>query len=292
MTRLSKNAATTGKSFNAEVWGRFCRNRRALVAMILLSIILLAAIFADVIVDYDVCIQQNIAERLQAPSKEHILGTDRYGRDVFARIIHGSRASLSIGLVSTISSMLVACLLGSCAGYFGGKIEMLIMRVIDVLMCIPSILLTLCLVAILGGSTTNLIIALTIGLTPTFTRVVRSVVINLKGSDYIEAARAAGSSDFRIIASHILPNAIGPIIVQASMNVSNAILQAASFSFIGLGVRPPAPEWGVMLSDAKDYMSMMPSLAIFPGLAIAITALCFNLMGDGLRDALDPKLKD
>lgn len=292
MTRLSKNAATTGKSFNAEVWGRFCRNRRALVAMILLSIILLAAIFADVIVDYDVCIQQNIVERLQAPSKEHILGTDRYGRDVFARIIHGSRASLSIGLVSTISSMLVACLLGSCAGYFGGKIEMLIMRVIDVLMCIPSILLTLCLVAILGGSTTNLIIALTIGLTPTFTRVVRSVVINLKGSDYIEAARAAGSSDFRIIASHILPNAIGPIIVQASMNVSNAILQAASFSFIGLGVRPPAPEWGVMLSDAKDYMSMMPSLAIFPGLAIAITALCFNLMGDGLRDALDPKLKD
>ena len=266
--------------------------RIASIAMIVLIIIVLGAVFADVIVDYSACTTQNIKNQFAKPSAEHIFGTDKFGRDVFARVLHGARISLVIGVCSALGSMLIACVLGSCAGYYGGKVETVIMRFIDILMCIPSILLTLCLVAILGGSTRNLIIALTIGLIPTFTRVVRSVIINVKGSDYIEAAKASGSSDFRIIATHILPNAIGPIIVQATMNVANSILSAASFSFIGLGIQPPTPEWGTMLSEAKDVMTVMPSLAIIPGLAIAITALAFNLVGDGLRDALDPKLKD
>lgn len=280
------------KSMGREIWERFCRNKLALAALIVLTIIILGAIFADVIVDYSVCTTQDIKNQFAKPSAEHIWGTDKFGRDVFARILHGARISLVIGVFSALGSMIIACILGSAAGYYGGKIESIVMRLVDILMCIPSILLTLCLVAILGGSTQNLIIALTIGLIPTFTRVVRSVIINVKGADYIEAAKAAGSSDFRIIVTHILPNAIGPIIVQATMNVANSILSAASFSFIGLGIQPPRPEWGTMLSEAKDVMTVMPSLAIIPGLAIAITALAFNLVGDGLRDALDPKLKD
>ncbi|MGI6623333.1 MAG: ABC transporter permease [Acetivibrionales bacterium] len=289
---MSKPGKKTSKSLTKEIWERFCRNRMALIALIILIVFTLLAIFADVIVDYETCITVNVKDRLQKPSRQHIMGTDAYGRDVFARIIHGARISLLIGVLSSGFSMIIACILGASAGYYGGIIESVIMRIVDILTCIPSILLTLCLVAILGGSMQNLIIALTIGLIPTFSRVVRSVVINLKGSDFIEAAKAAGSSDFRIIFTHILPNAIGPIIVQATMNVSNAILQASSFSFIGLGVQPPMPEWGTMLSEAKNHMRNVVTLAFFPGGAIAITALCFNLAGDGLRDALDPKLKD
>lgn len=280
------------KSMAAEKWGRFCRNRTALVSLVILSIIILLAIFADVIVDYSACITMNVAERLQGPGPGHILGTDSYGRDVFARLIHGARLSLLIGLVSTVGSMILACILGACSGYFGGRIDSVIMYITDTLMCIPAVLLTMCLVAIMGGSTQNLILALTITLIPSFTRVVRSVIINLKGLDYIEASKVCGGSSFRIIWDHILPNAIGPIIVQATMNISNSILQASAFSFIGLGVQPPTPEWGTMLSEAKDYMQHVPTMAIFPGLSIAITALTFNLVGDGLRDALDPKLKD
>lgn len=280
------------RSLAADILHRFYRSKTAMAAFIVLMLIVLVAICADWIVDYDVAIAQNISERYQAPSKLHWMGTDAYGRDIFARIIHGSRISLVVGIVTTVVSVVFACLFGAVAGYYGGRVDNIIMRFMDVMISIPSILLVLCIVAILGSNVTNLVIALIIGQIPGFTRIFRSVILNLKGSDYIEAAKSYGATNAQIIMRHILPNAMGPIIVQATMSVSSAIISAASLSFIGLGCQPPAPEWGVMLSEAKDQMRNYPYMAIFPGVAIVITALCFNLTGDGLRDALDPRLKD
>ncbi|WP_104804360.1 ABC transporter permease [Blautia marasmi] len=291
MPRKSKKKAAS-KSMTVDIIRRFASNKTAMAAFVFLILVALVAIFADVIVDYNVSITQNITERFKAPGKAHILGTDAFGRDVLARIIHGSRISLLIGLGTTSVSLIIACILGSAAAYYGNMVDNVIMRCIDVLISIPSILLTICLVSILGSNAFNLGVALMIGQIPSFTKIVRSTVLNVKGSDYIEAARACGSSDARIIATHILPNALGPIIVQGTMNISGAILTASGLSFIGLGCQPPAPEWGVMLSEAKEKMLMYPYLAIIPGIAIVLTALGFNLMGDGLRDALDPKLKD
>lgn len=295
------SAANTGKrkrisagsqSLSADILRRFRRNKPAMVALVILIIITLVAIFADVIVDYSAVVTNHIIDRYQTPSAAHPFGTDSFGRDVFARIVHGARISLIIGVVITLCSMLMACIFGSAAGYFGGKVDNIIMRIMDILISIPNILLTMCIVAALGSNVTNLVIALTISTIPGYTRIVRSVILNLRGADYIEAAKACGSSNARIIMRHVLPNALGPIIVQATMGISNAIIAAASLSYIGLGSQPPQPEWGVMLSEAKDMMRQYPYLAIFPGVAIVITALCFNLMGDGLRDALDPRLKD
>ncbi len=280
------------KSLAAEIMQRFLRNKTALVALIVLMIIVVIAICADWIVDYEVAIAQNISERYQAPSGQHWMGTDAFGRDIFARIIHGSRISLIVGVVTTLASIALACVFGAVAGYYGGRVDNIIMRFMDVMISIPSILLTLCIVAILGSNVTNLVIALIIGQIPGFTRIIRSVILNLKGSDYIEAAKSYGASNAQIIMKHIIPNAMGPIIVQATMSVSSSIIAAASLSFVGLGCQPPAPEWGVMLSEAKDQMRRYPYMAVFPGVSIVITALCFNLMGDGLRDALDPRLKD
>lgn len=284
--------ASENKSLTADIIRRFRRNKTAMAALIFLLLIILVAICADWIVDYDKAITQSIPDRYQAPSSEHWMGTDSFGRDVFARIVHGSRISLIVGVVTTVASILMACLFGAVAGYYGGKVDNIIMRFMDVMISIPSILLTLCIVAILGSNVQNLMIALVIGQIPGFTRIIRSVILNLKGSDYIEAAKSYGASNAQIILRHILPNAMGPIIVQATMSVSNSIIAAASLSFIGLGCQPPTPEWGIMLSEAKDQMRKYPYLAIFPGISIAITALCFNLMGDGIRDALDPRLKD
>ncbi len=279
-------------SLTRDIWERFTKNRVATIAFAILMLIILTAIFADVIISYDRATTQNIMERLQGASKEHWFGTDAFGRDVFARIIHGTRVSLIIGAVTTVGALAISCLFGASAGFFGGKVESVIMRLVDILMCIPSSLLIMAIVATLGANVTNLIIAMCIGQIAGFTRIVRSVVLNLRDSDFIEAGRACGASNAHLIIRHILPNAIGPIIVQGTMNISASILTAASFSFIGLGVQPPQPEWGVMLSEAKEYMMANPTLCIYPGLAIVFTALSFNLVGDGLRDALDPRLKD
>lgn len=287
-----KNSNAASHSMTVDIMRRFASNKTAMAAFVFLILIGLVAIFADVIVNYNVAISQNISERYQSPGAGHFFGTDAFGRDVLARIIHGSRISLLIGLGTTTVSMIISCILGSAAAYYGNTVDNIIMRIIDVLISIPNILLIICMVAILGSNAFNLGLAITIGQIPSFTKIVRSVVLNVKDSDYIEAARACAASDARIIAKHILPNAMGPIIVQATMNISSSILAAASMSFIGLGSQPPTPEWGLMLSEAKDKMSMYPYLALIPGIVIVLTALCFNLMGDGLRDALDPKLKD
>lgn len=276
-----------------EVWKRYKKNKAAMVGLIIICILVLIAIFANVIADYDtMAIEQHSKDRLQGPSKDHWFGTDAYGRDVFSRIVHGSRISLFIGIASTFFCLLIGGLLGALAGYYGGMLDSIIMRVLDTIMSIPPILLSLSVVAALGAGMRNLMIAVTISRIPSFTRLIRASVLTVVGEEYIEAAKSCGTREHRIILVHILPNAIGPIIVQATMTVAQTILTAAGLSFIGMGIQPPAPEWGSMLSEAREYMRYAPYLTIFPGLAIIISALSLNLIGDGLRDALDPKLKN
>lgn len=274
-----------------EIWRRFRKSKTAMLGLCLLIFVLSIAIFADVITPYENAISQS-ADRLDSPSAAHIFGTDELGRDLFARIVHGSRYSLLIGVSTSVLALVIGGLLGAIAAYYGGWVDNIIMRLTDVVMTVPPILLSLAVEAALGGSLRNLLIAITISCVPSMLRLVRSVVLGVVDEDYIEAARSYGASDMRIILKYVIPNALGPIIVTTTMNVANMILSAAGLSFLSLGVQPPAPEWGALLSDAKTYMFTAPHLLYIPGIFIVIAALSFNLAGDGLRDALDPKLKD
>lgn len=274
-----------------EIWRRFRKSKTAMLGLCLLIFVLCIAIFADVITPYENAISQS-ANRLDGPSAAHIFGTDELGRDLFARIVHGSRYSLLIGVSTSVLALVIGGLLGAIAAYYGGWVDNIIMRLTDVVMTVPPILLSLAVVAALGGSLRNLLIAITISCVPSMLRLVRSVVLGVVDEDYIEAARSYGASDMRIILKYVIPNALGPIIVTTTMNVANMILSAAGLSFLSLGVQPPAPEWGALLSDAKTYMFTAPHLLYIPGIFIVIAALSFNLAGNGLRDALDPKLKD
>ncbi|MDD3139464.1 MAG: ABC transporter permease [Lachnospiraceae bacterium] len=280
------------KSNIKEIWKRMNRNKIAMVGLVIFTTIVLCAIFADAIVPYSKAITQNIGNRMQAPSIKNWFGTDIYGRDMFARIIHASRNSLGMGVIAVVVGISIGGILGACAGYYGGKIDIAIMRIMDTVMCIPFMLLALAIVAALGAGLVNVLIALVISMIPSYTRIIRSAILTVVGQDYIEAAKSCGTKDRFIILKHVIPNAIGPVIVQATMSVGTMIIWAASMSFLGMGVQPPAPEWGAMLSEGKDYMLMAPYLVIIPGMAIVLTALSLNLMGDGLRDALDPRLKD
>ncbi len=275
-----------------EVWRRYRKNKVAMLGLILLVLILLMAILADVIVPYDQAVLQDTANRLQGPSAGHWFGTDELGRDVFARVVHGSRYSLWIGVSTSIFSLVIGGLLGAVAGYYGKAIDNIIMRLTDVVMTVPPILLSLAVVAALGANLTNLLIAITVSCIPNMVRMVRSTVLTVIDNDYIEAAKSYGSSDMRVILRYVIPNALGPIIVTTTMNVAAMILSASGLSFLGMGVQPPSPEWGALLSDARQYMFNAPYLLYFPGLFIVLAALSFNLAGDGLRDALDPRLKN
>ena len=275
-----------------EFWRRFTKNKTAVLGLCIMIFILLIVIFADVIVPYSRCIEQAGAERLQGPGPKHFFGTDEYGRDFFARVIHGSRFSLFIGVATSLMALVFGSLIGASAGYFGGMIDNAIMRVVDVFMCVPPILLSLAVVAALGTNLRNLIIAMTISCIPGNVRLIRSVVLTVAEQDYVEAARSYGTGNGRIILRYVLPNAMGPIIVNTTMMISDMILSAAGLSFIGMGIQPPAPEWGALLSNAQTYLFSAPYMLLFPGLFIIITSLAFNLVGDGLTDALDPKLKD
>lgn len=275
-----------------EIVRRFRKNRAAVIGFVLMTFVLLVAIFADVIVPYSKTTEQVGADRLQGPSAEHIFGTDQLGRDLFARIVHGSRYSLLIGISTSLLSLVIGCLLGAACGYFGGRFDNIVMRLLDVFMSVPPVLLSLAVVAALGANLRNLLIAITISCVPGTVRLIRSVVLTVVDQDFIDAARSYGTSDFRIIVKYVLPNAMGPIIVHTTMGIAGMILSAAGLSFIGMGVQPPAPEWGALLSEARDYMFQAPYLLYFPGCAILLAALSFNLVGDGLRDALDPKLKN
>ena len=275
------------------IWHRLSRNKLAMVGLFMLSTIILLALCADWIADYNkVVVGMNMLERLQPPSLKHWFGTDGYGRDVFARIIHGSRLSLSLGIVSMSIAVAVGSLIGAISGYYGGKIDDVLMRLMDMLLAIPPMLMSISIVAALGRSMVNLMLALALAYMPVFARVIRSSILSVKGQEFVEAAKACGTSDARIIMRHIVPNAIGPIIVQATLAMGSAILTISSLSFMGMGIQPPQPEWGTMLYEGRDLIRTSPYLVIFPGIAIAVSVLSLNLLGDGLRDALDPRLKN
>ena len=286
-TRKSRRMASV-----KEFWRRFIKNKTALAGFVILCFILFIVIFADVIVPYSKCIEQAGSERLQGPGPAHWFGTDEYGRDLIARVIHGSRYSLIIGVSTSLMALFFGAILGASAGYFGGMVDNIIMRITDVFLCVPPILLSLAVVAALGTNLRNLIIAMTISCVPGNVRLIRSVVLTVADQDYVEAARSYGTGNGRIIFRYVLPNAMGPIIVNTTMCISDMILSAAGLSFIGMGIQPPAPEWGSLLSNAETYLFSAPYLLVFPGIFIILTSLAFNLVGDGLTDALDPKLKD
>lgn len=275
-----------------EVWRRLRKNRTAMLGLGILIVLVLVSLFADVIADYDtMAIKQNIRNRLQTPSAEHWLGTDEYGRDIFARIVHGTRISLYAGLLTVGIGLVLGTFLGAVAGYYGGRLDNAIMRMLDILLAIPNILFAMAVVAALGNSNLNLLLALGIANVPKFARVVRASVISLKDQEFIEASRAIGAGEGNIIMNHILPNCLAPIIVQSTLRVAIAVISISGLSFLGMGIQPPVPEWGSMLTAGRSYMRDAPHLALLPGLAIILTVLALNLLGDGLRDALDPRLR-
>ena len=280
------------KSQFVEVWKRLCRNKTAVLGLVIVALLTLMAILSPILIDYETqVIKTNYSEALQAPSENHWFGTDEMGRDILLRVMYGSTVSLSIGVVTVAVSLTVGLILGAAAGYFGGKTDMIIMRIMDIFLAIPGTLLAICIVASLGNSIPNLVIAQAVSSIPTFSRVVRGAVITARDADYVEAARAIGAKDATIIFHEVLPNSLAPIIVQTTLQVASVILSIAGLSFIGLGIPAPRPEWGAMLSGARAYIRDYSYMCLFPGLAIMTTILSLNLLGDGLRDALDPRLR-
>ena len=275
------------------IWFRFKKNKLAMFGLVLFLTLVILAVGAGIFFDYDTeVIGQHMKERLQFPSRDQWFGTDQYGRDVFARIIYGSRISLVVGLFTVGIAMLVGGGIGALSGYYGGKTDMILMRIMDIFLALPGTILAVAIVGALGPGLFNVLLAMSICRIPQFARIVRSSVISLRGQEFIEAVRACGTKDVRIIVRHILPNAIGPLVVQATLNMATTILGVAGLSFIGLGIEAPIPEWGSMLSEARDQMRYYPYLMIFPGISIMLAVLSLNLIGDGLRDALDPRMKN
>lgn len=275
-----------------EAFRRLLRNKTAVLGMIIVILLILLALCAPLIYDYDTqVINQSVPDRLQPPSAEHPFGTDESGRDIMARVIYGSRTSLSIGFAAVAFGLIVGGFLGAVAGFYGGIFENVVMRIMDIFLAIPGTLFAITIVAALGTSTLNLTIALSISTVPRFARIVRGPVLSVRDSEYVEAARAIGAKNGRIIFGHVIPNSLAPVIVQSTLEVASVILSIAGLSFLGLGVSAPQPEWGAMLSSARTYLREQTYMAVFPGLAIVITILSLNLLGDGLRDALDPRMK-
>lgn len=282
----------TQKSANAQIWKRFKKNKGAIAGLIVLFIIICVAIASRFVFDYETdVVGINSSIRLQPPSKEHWFGTDAAGRDVFARICWGAQYSLVIGIGGAAISLFIGSFIGALAAFIGGWVEEVIMRIVEILLMVPGILITVLIVYSLGTSVPNLILALGVSTIPHFARNARAAVVTVRGNEYIESSRAIGSTGIRTLFSHVIPNALSPILVQATSRVAGCIIDAAGFSFLGLGIPAPLPEWGAMLVDARQYMTVKPYLIIIPGIAIIITVLAINQIGDGLRDALDPKLK-
>ena len=257
---------------------RFCQNRVSLIGLVILIALILMMVLAPVIADPDLATKQNIPNRLKGPSAEHIFGTDGYGRDIFARVVHGAKYTMFISFSSVLLADIVGVILGACAALYSTWFD--------------EVLMPMAIVAALGTSLPNLVIAMMISRVAGATRSSRAVMLNIVNQEHIAAARSYGSKDYQLIFRHIIPNAIGPIIISFTISLAATTLQVSSLSYIGLGVQPPTPEWGVLLSEAREFMRIAPHTIIFPGLMIMLAALAFNLVGDGLRDALDPKLRD
>ncbi len=280
-----------GRSMAQETWHRLLKNKGAIVGMVFMSLLVILAICSDFIYDYDTDIVQITNDLSQPPSWEHPFGTDHLGRDVLARVIYGSRYSLIIGVGSVALGLVVGLILGSIAGFYGGFMDQLVMRANDILYAIPNIMLAVVIVQLIGTSVLSLVVALAISSATSFAKITRASVMTIQGQEYIESAYAMGLPTWKIILRHVTPNCLSPIIVQVTLAIGSNIIAASSLSFLGVGVPTPMPEWGTMLSDARLYIRSGGWMCIFPGLAIMFTVLALNLLGDGLRDALDPKLK-
>lgn len=285
-----KHMRTRKKSQFGEIWRRLRRNKLAMLGMAIVFVLVFVAVFADVLAPYDYT-AANFAERLQMPNKAHLLGTDNLGRDLLSRIIYGGRTSLLVACLAIVISLLVGGFFGATAAYFGGWYETVVMRVTDVFMAIPTTLLAISISAALGSGTFNTALAISVSGMPAYVRLMRACTMSAREQEYVEAARCTGSSDMRIIFRHIVPNTLASIIVDATLRVGANILAISGLSFIGLGVQPPAAEWGSILTSGREYIRDFWPLVTFPGLAIMLTLFGFNLFGDGLRDAFDPRLK-
>ncbi|AJD92442.1 glutathione transport system permease protein gsiD [Jeotgalibacillus malaysiensis] len=296
MSENTVNHPVTAKKVNPRIenykmiWKRLKKNKAALIGGYLIVFFIVVAIFGPMLLSKSPN-ATDIANKLAGPSAEYWFGTDNFGRDIFTRIIHGMGITLYVGFLSVIIGLVVGVPLGIISGYYGGRIDNVIMRIMDVLLAFPGILLALAIVSVLGGSLQNVIIAVGIFSVPAFARIVRGSTLSVKKLEYIDAVRALGATDFRIIFRHILPNVMSPIIVQATLRIATAVLTAAGLSFLGLGAQPPMPEWGAMLSEGRDYIYDAWHVAFFPGMMIVLVVLAFNIFGDGIRDALDPKMK-
>lgn len=274
-----------------EIWRRFQKSKGSMAGLIILGIIVILVLSADMITPYSMATKQNMSLKLAPPSWDHLFGCDSYGRDILARVLHGGRTSLSIAVIATMMSCLLGSTLGAIAGYMSRTTDSIIMRSLDIFMSIPDILFTMAVVVALGANFINLLVALTLAFFTNYVRLVRSQVLNLSEQEYVEAAKAGGAGSTRIIITHIIPNAMGVIIVNSTLNVAKIIIYESTLSFLGLGMPPPAPEWGLMLSEARQFLRTSPHMLMFPVLAIVLSACSVNLIGDGLRDALDPHLK-
>ena len=279
------------KSTFLRVMGELLRNPLSAACLMVVLVCILIMIFADQIVPYELGIKLNGSARLLKPCAEHIFGCDNLGRDMFSRMIHGTRTSMSMGITVTAVVMIAGTFLGAVCAYYGGVLDMVVMRICDLFLCIPGILMALALVAALGPGRNNLLIAIGISSIPGVTRQFRALMLNVISNDYITAARAAGAKDFYIIRKHVLPNVMAYIVLTATSSIAGMIMQISGLSYIGMGIQHPEPEWGAMLSEARTYMADAPHLIIVPGLTILIVSLALNLLGDALRDALDPRLK-
>lgn len=273
-----------------DVWIRLCRNKLAMIAMVVVLLLVLMAVFADFIAPYDYAAIDPL-NAMKYPSAEHLMGTDNLGRDLLSRVIYGGRISLLVAVMAVAIALISGSLLGATAAYFGGVYETIIMRAMDIVMAIPGFLLAVSISASLGGGVWQTALAISIGAIPSYARIMRASVLTIKDQEYVEAARSSGASDVRIILKHIIPNTLSPIIVESTLRIGACIMQISSLSFIGLGVQPPTPEWGSIMSAGREYLRDFYPIVTFPGIAIMITLFGFNLFGDGLRDALDPRLK-
>lgn len=278
------------RSLWGDAWRRLRKNYFAMAGAITLLLLIIASLAAPLVAPYDPNFQDYSSMMLD-PSRNHPFGTDNFGRDILSRVVYGASISLRLGILGTIIGAIIGTTIGALAGYHGGWVDALIMRLLDVQLAFPGLLLAIIIIAILGVGEINVIIAIGVFSIPTFARVIRGSLLSLREQDFVLAARAVGVLDRRLLFVHLLPNVLAPILVLSTIRLGTSILTAASLGFLGLGVRPPAPEWGTMLSEGRNYMQLAPHIAIFPGLAILITVVALNLLGDGLRDALDPKTK-
>ena len=297
---LQNNSGTVkARTLWADAWRRFKKNKMAVISLIFLLCLALIGIIT-LVIDwvtndsiYDtLVISQNLTQRFEPPSSSHILGLDEFGRDILLRILWGTRYSLFMSIAAVLAAGIVGIVIGAVAGYYGGRVDNVIMRLMDVVLSLPYMLLAIAIVAALGPGLVNVLISIAIGYVPEFARITRASVMTIREREFIEAAKAVGASDRKIIFQQILPTAMAPLIVEVTMAIAGAILSIAGLSFLGLGIQPPLPEWGAMLTNARGYIRDAWHITVFPGLVILVTILALNIIGDGLRDALDPKLKN